>query len=172
MVRESPEIILAEIYSVLGLANWQPGVADVEGVFFSPLLILDERKKMFNFRVNETLVPHNPSYIWNIDEKPLLPDLVKGSFFSAAGIHLPPSAGNRSASWTILFWNSAAGRDKSGEEGSIGLSIGARSSSAKSIGLSMQGLCSSGDERITSDPRSGRGDSGRGRESERKEKLP
>ena len=60
--------------------------------------------------MNETLVPHNPSYIWNIDEKPLLPDLVKGSSFSADGIHLPPSAGNRSASWTILFWNSAAGK--------------------------------------------------------------
>ena len=64
---------------------------------------------MFNFRVNETLVPHNLSYIWNIDEKPLIPDLVKGTTFSADGIHLPPSTGNRSASWTLLFWTSAAG---------------------------------------------------------------
>ena len=73
------------------------------------MLKLDEDKNILNIRLNETLVPLNPSYIWNIDEKPLLPDLVKGSAFSAAGIHLPPSAGNRSASWTLLFWTSAAG---------------------------------------------------------------
>src|SRR3989338_8818170 len=104
------DVIQAEIRSVPGLATWQPGVADVEGDFFSSqLLTLDERKKVFNFRVNETLVPHNPSYIWNLDEKPLLPDLVKGSSFSAGGISLPPSTGNRSASWTILLWTFAAG---------------------------------------------------------------
>src|SRR3989338_305805 len=81
----------------------------MEIFFFSQLLKLDERKKLLNIRLNETLVPLNPSYIWNIDEKPLLPDLVKGSSFSADGIRLPPSTGNRSASWTLLFWSSAAG---------------------------------------------------------------
>src|SRR3989338_360922 len=85
------DVIQAEIRSVPGLATWQPGVADVEGDFFSSqLLTLDERKKVFNFRVNETLVPHNPSYIWNLDEKPLLPDVVKGSSFSAGGLAYRP----------------------------------------------------------------------------------
>lgn len=55
------------------------------------------------------LISIRPDCIWNLDEKPLMPDLVKGSY-SLDGIRIPKTSGTRGASWSLLFWLSASGK--------------------------------------------------------------
>lgn len=50
----------------------------------------------------------NPDFIWNVDEKPLMPDFIKGSY-TVDGHHIPKVSSTRNPSWTLLFWLSASG---------------------------------------------------------------
>lgn len=59
--------------------------------------------------MNQPLARIDPKYIWNLDEKPLMPDLIKGAAISFDGVQTQPLTGNRGTSWTLLFWTSAAG---------------------------------------------------------------
>lgn len=67
-----------------------------------------KRDGFYNSRLGMNLSGIRPECIWNLDEKPLMPDFVKGHF-TADGVLVPRTSGTRSASWSILFWLSASG---------------------------------------------------------------
>lgn len=78
-------------------------------IFFCPFIQLDNQNNLFNQTLDQPLVNIDPKYIWNLDEKPLIPDLINGAAVSFDGQRTQPLTGNRGLSWTLLFWTSAAG---------------------------------------------------------------
>ena len=93
-------------------SSWQPGLTEPTDMdFFSNSKQVFEIKgnSFYNSRLGIDLTPIRPECIWNLDEKPLMPDVVKGSC-TLDGMRIPNTSGTRGASWSLLFWLSASGK--------------------------------------------------------------
>jgi len=110
----STEEMKSKIRSIPGKASWQPGVSDLDGDFlFADILSLDECADYFHKRLNKPLEPLCSKFVWNLDEKPLIPDISKGVSITVEGRKTQSATGIKTSSWTLLMWTSAYGENLS-----------------------------------------------------------